>query len=37
MTAAEYIDYTSRAAAITVVACILCWMIGYFVSDREED
>ena len=32
----DHAEYAMRAAWVTVVGCSLAWMIGCFVSDRDE-
>lgn len=31
----DHCEYACRAAAVTFVGCVLAFMVGYCVSDRE--
>lgn len=35
--ALDHHEYACRAVIVTCIGCLLAFMIGYFVSDREVD
>lgn len=35
MTATEHFEYCWRATVVTCISCLLAFMVGFLVSDRE--